>query len=599
MEEFDTDAVPQVHDMVSFCAGLVTVDEESNVIRLVHYTTQEYFESKKSDWFPKAESMIATICITYLSFKDLEESRSLYDDHRFAQSYEFFEYAVLHWGRHAYTSGGELGEITLRFLTSEKKTSIAGGIIQEYTDDRHFGPSDMVTVPKYMIVNDVYLRPKVTLAVTGLHLAAYFGLREAVEALLKNGWDVNVESDDIPSPLYVAVRRKHEDVIKTLIDNGATFGMDKDGGVYYLNAAVYSGIEAIVKIFLEKGADVEPKAMSENAYTPLITAVEEGHVHIVRLLLDKGINIEAKSILGETSLFIAASTGHEGIVQLLLEHGANIEAENQDQDTPLLKAVSQNYERIVQQLLEQGANTECKDGFGNMPLLLAIEEYRISIIRLLLEKGADTEAKSTFGVTPLLYAVQLNFWGKLPYNTVQTSLLPRTKGYEKETQEIITLLLEYGAAVDTMDRCNWTPLFYAVSKRNKGLIEMLLDKGASINATDNVGRTPLSFAIEAFVSDNVGWMPPPFAIDEYVSEYGPPPQQYTLSENIGGSVKEIITLLLGNGADIEVMDATGRTPLSYALEGHGEKAKEMSALLQADRLVSDLVEDSERHLRAI
>jgi hypothetical protein len=33
--------LPEIEDMVSVCAGLVTVDEESDIIRLVHYTTQE------------------------------------------------------------------------------------------------------------------------------------------------------------------------------------------------------------------------------------------------------------------------------------------------------------------------------------------------------------------------------------------------------------------------------------------------------------------------------------------------------------------------------------------------------------------------------
>jgi hypothetical protein len=42
--ELDPDNIPDVEDMVSICAGLVTIDDESNIIRLVHYTTQEYFE---------------------------------------------------------------------------------------------------------------------------------------------------------------------------------------------------------------------------------------------------------------------------------------------------------------------------------------------------------------------------------------------------------------------------------------------------------------------------------------------------------------------------------------------------------------------------
>ena len=33
-----------VEDILSVCAGLVTINEESNVIRLVYYTTQEYFK---------------------------------------------------------------------------------------------------------------------------------------------------------------------------------------------------------------------------------------------------------------------------------------------------------------------------------------------------------------------------------------------------------------------------------------------------------------------------------------------------------------------------------------------------------------------------
>jgi hypothetical protein len=41
--KLDEDNLLEIEDMVSMCAGLVTVDEESKIIRLVHYTTQEYF----------------------------------------------------------------------------------------------------------------------------------------------------------------------------------------------------------------------------------------------------------------------------------------------------------------------------------------------------------------------------------------------------------------------------------------------------------------------------------------------------------------------------------------------------------------------------
>src|SRR5690242_16367648 len=62
----DKENLPQIEDMVSVCAGLVTIDEESNIIRLVHYTTQEYFKRRQSHWFPNSETDITKICVTYL-----------------------------------------------------------------------------------------------------------------------------------------------------------------------------------------------------------------------------------------------------------------------------------------------------------------------------------------------------------------------------------------------------------------------------------------------------------------------------------------------------------------------------------------------------
>jgi hypothetical protein len=70
--QLDKENLCRVEDMVSVCAGLVTVDEESNIIRLVHYTTQEYFERTQRQWFPHAVTNITTICVTYLSFDEFK-----------------------------------------------------------------------------------------------------------------------------------------------------------------------------------------------------------------------------------------------------------------------------------------------------------------------------------------------------------------------------------------------------------------------------------------------------------------------------------------------------------------------------------------------
>ena len=62
--ELDPENIPDVEDLLSVCAGLVVVDQESAVIRLVHYTTQEYFERIRDAWDPGAQLHIASTCLT-------------------------------------------------------------------------------------------------------------------------------------------------------------------------------------------------------------------------------------------------------------------------------------------------------------------------------------------------------------------------------------------------------------------------------------------------------------------------------------------------------------------------------------------------------
>jgi hypothetical protein len=62
--ELDSENLPEIEDMVSVCTALVTVDEQSTIIRLVHYTAQGFFERTQRSRFPEAGVNIAKVCIT-------------------------------------------------------------------------------------------------------------------------------------------------------------------------------------------------------------------------------------------------------------------------------------------------------------------------------------------------------------------------------------------------------------------------------------------------------------------------------------------------------------------------------------------------------
>ncbi|KAJ7080214.1 hypothetical protein B0H15DRAFT_997583, partial [Mycena belliarum] len=64
----DTDNLLDISIVLAVCAGLIIVDEEMSVVRLIHFTTQHYFDKIQSIKFPDAHQMIATHCLAFLSF---------------------------------------------------------------------------------------------------------------------------------------------------------------------------------------------------------------------------------------------------------------------------------------------------------------------------------------------------------------------------------------------------------------------------------------------------------------------------------------------------------------------------------------------------
>jgi ankyrin repeat protein len=52
---------------------------------------------------------------------------------------------------------------------------------------------------------------------TGVHVTAYFGLREAMIALLENGYDPDSKDSNGQTPLTCAARYGHEAVVKLLL----------------------------------------------------------------------------------------------------------------------------------------------------------------------------------------------------------------------------------------------------------------------------------------------------------------------------------------------------------------------------------------------
>ena len=88
-----------IEQLISFCAGIVTIDSESGIIRFVHYTVQEYLENA----LPSADSdtEIAKICLKYLALDVFSTScKNQISLNERLEKYKLSKYAASHWADH-------------------------------------------------------------------------------------------------------------------------------------------------------------------------------------------------------------------------------------------------------------------------------------------------------------------------------------------------------------------------------------------------------------------------------------------------------------------------------------------------------------------
>ena len=89
----NSDNIPQIKTLLSCCQGLVVVDKEALIIRLVHFTLQEYLLAHPQ-LFSAVHSTIAETCLSYLNSQEVKALSASHSPD--FQSIPFFEYSSLY-----------------------------------------------------------------------------------------------------------------------------------------------------------------------------------------------------------------------------------------------------------------------------------------------------------------------------------------------------------------------------------------------------------------------------------------------------------------------------------------------------------------------
>ncbi len=266
-----------------------------------------------------------------------------------------------------------------------------------------------------------------------------------------------------------------------------------------LMAAIESGNYKTAVKLIEKGADISIRDRSGN--DALRYAVYRGNIDMIKSLLGMGADINSKNNSESTPLMLAIYNGNTGLIKFLIEKGADIKLKNDSFNDALMCAADspKPLPEIFELLIEKGAGINTRDNENATPLMIVMSKADAGMIKFLIEKGADVKLKDDRGNTALNYAIDTEPLKKRAGNKNGAGKDIERKAFEiflKNKFEIVKLLIEKGAEVNSINNKGESPIFLAVDKGNLEIIRLLIERGADLNIREKNGKPLLKIAFD-------------------------------------------------------------------------------------------------------
>ncbi|KAG5800135.1 hypothetical protein H9Q69_000853 [Fusarium xylarioides] len=166
------------------------------------------------------------------------------------------------------------------------------------------------------------LQSKANRGQTVIHAATEGGNTQVLEAILDTVDDSSLEIRDRAqrTPLWYACVEGHEDMVKYLLERGASTDAIFDDGENIIPTIVSGGSEKNLKLVLEKNPNLDTDCILADGETPLFKAIYSGHGKIVSILLDRGADVNRRSKYGNVPVFGAITNRQNETLRILLEH---------------------------------------------------------------------------------------------------------------------------------------------------------------------------------------------------------------------------------------------------------------------------------------
>lgn len=447
-------------DILLSTTGLITIDSD-NAVRLVHLTLQVYLDAIRKDWSPEMEVEMANACLTCLNYDTFSKPCQYAEDFDAKKEESpFIAYTSQYWGDHVRDAGPnpDLRDKTVNFVG------------QPFRIDAYIQAA-------WFTNNGADSSWDVRRDIDGRHVCAWFGLPTIITELEQMEKDVDVQELTYgQTPLMYACRKGHVEVVRELLDLGASIDLVSSLGRTPLLEAIIQNHEEIVSILLSRNElDLNSINLKDHNRSALMIAANLGHHSIVERLLDhEEVDVNRQDSDGLTALSIACLKHSYRTVELLLQRqGIDVNlADYTAELSALILAAETNDSAIVELLLKNGANPAQEDRRGGTAVLRAVDYGSLDVVKAML--------RSDVGVD--LHILDDDDRGLIHSASVNGQ--PRA----------IRLLIENGLDPNIKDKNGITPLHDASRSGKSEVTETLLNLGADPSIKDKYGRTALTVA---------------------------------------------------------------------------------------------------------
>ena len=424
--------------------GLVEVVSDprsyTNTVRFIHATVKDFFVQATShlvavqtgssqDPIGLMHTAMAKTCLLHIG-ETFCDGTTTVDP--------LLNYSVLHWHFHA-----RMGE----------QLAVSQDYLIDVFESRSWKNAS-IWLERYKTTHDPCLRS--TKVQSLLHVAAQHGLISALKALSsRDPARVSWDSKDFRgrTALHHAVAQGHTDVVRFLLEHGASVDMEDTQNIAPLQSASREGHTTIVMELLAVGANTSAKDVTGR--TAIHHAVRAGHMETVKVLIENSADLEAKDLQGHSVLTLATASGNEELAMFLLEQYASTWSATVI-GVALTIAAGLGLQALSRSLLRAGKFDDPDDVFLQQAFIASVIAGSEDLLLLFLGLGCHPDLHDhRYGQSALSIAA--------------------ASGHDR----LVCILLQHGAHANIRDiRTGITPVMHGISRGYPAVVNLLVDFGA-------------------------------------------------------------------------------------------------------------------------